>query len=292
VGLAAYIFSVSTFKPVNDLVTQAESVKGHDLNFRLTYANPNDEIGKVASSFNKVLDRVQRLVESQKSFISYASHELRTPLAAINGILETSLNYDTMEESVRESLMAARKEIQKATNLVSGLLQLAKIDSVRAELEFSKLNVVDVLLDAISFYKLKKAEQEFLFDITETGENVSIEVKGHAQLLRTAFINLIDNASKYSQMQKIEIKLKIVSKEKIRIEIIDKGIGIDQSKSSQLFDPFFRGSNSTGFEGFGLGLSLTKRIFLLHASDVLLDQNQYSGVTASVLLPAVISTNA
>ncbi|HCW06948.1 MAG TPA: sensor histidine kinase, partial [Cytophagales bacterium] len=236
------------------------------------------------------LSRIQTLVESQKSFISFASHELRTPLAAVQGILETSINYDKDEIALRASLEAARKEIQKAIGLVNGLLQLAKIESADKIVERSRLNIVDVLLDAISFYKLKKPTQEFLFDIPEAKDNeTSIEVNGHAQLLRTAFINLIDNASKYSHQQKIEIKLSVESPQLIKIKIIDRGIGIPAEVGSQVFEPFYRAKNVIGFEGFGLGLTLTKGIFSLHEGDVKLLTNEFSGVTAEITLPAILS---
>jgi signal transduction histidine kinase len=289
IGLVAYSLSIYIFKPVKALVKQVEQVRGHDLDFRLTYVNPNDEIGIVASSFNKLLDRVQTLVESQKSFISYASHELRTPLAAIHGILETSLNYDKDQEVMRLSLQEARKEIQKATNLVNGLLQLAKMESANQNVEFVRLNIVDVLLDAISFFKLKAPSQEFLFDIPETKHKESaIEVKGHAQLLRTAFINLIDNASKYSHQKKIEIKLAVETSQEIKIRIIDQGIGIVDEKASRLFDPFYRGNNTLSFDGAGLGLSLTHRIFALHHGAVTLINNETAGATVEIRLPAIV----
>jgi signal transduction histidine kinase len=290
IGLAAYTFSVYVFRPINDLVKQVELVRGHDLSFRLSYVNPKDEIGIVASSFNKALNRVQTLVESQKSFISYASHELRTPLAAINGILETSLDYDKDQEVMRLSLAAARKEIHKATSLVNGLLQLAKIESADQIVDFTRINIVDVLLDAISFFKLKNPKQQFSFDIPEvTHSQSSIEVNGHAQLLRTAFINLIDNASKYSHEKKIDIKLTVESDQKILVRIIDNGIGIHGEEERKLFEPFYRGKNTSSYEGAGLGLSLTQRIFELHQGSVMLLKNQSEGSTAEVRLPAIIS---
>ncbi|MBS1509075.1 MAG: HAMP domain-containing histidine kinase [Bacteroidetes bacterium] len=286
IGLSAYILSANAFRPMKDLVRQSESVQGHELDFRLSYTNPNDEIGIVASSFNKVLDKIQALAESQRSFISYASHELRTPLAAVHGILETSLTYDKDEAALRESLSAARKEIQKATGLVNGLLQLAKIESVNTTLEKSQLNVVDVLLDAISFFKLKIPDQEFLFDIPVMLSNeVYLEVNGNAHLLRTALINLIDNASKYSRQQKIEIKLETDQHGQIKIKIIDRGIGMASEDWHPLTEPFSRGKNATGFEGFGLGLSLTQRILTLHEGALYLTRNEYGGVTAEVTLP-------
>lgn len=291
IGAAAYLFSVYIFRPVNDLVKQVEQVPGHTLDFRLTYVNLKDEIGIVASAFNKLLDRIQKLIDSQKSFISYASHELRTPLAAINGILETSLNYDKDQEVMRLSLAEARKEIHKATSVVNGLLQLAKIESADQTVELTRLNIVDVLIDVISFFKIKSPSQELSFDISETKHSESaIEVHGHSHLLRTAFINLIDNASKYSHQKKIEIKLSIESSRKISIRIVDQGIGIEGEQERKLFEPFYRGKNTLNYEGAGLGLSLTQRIFELHHGQIVLRKNELGGVTAEIKLPATISS--
>lgn len=290
VGIVSFFFSSRAFQPINDLVKQAESVQDDDLNFRLTFKNPKDEIGIVASSFNRVLDRIQTVVESQKSFISYASHELRTPLSAINGILETAMNYDRDKDAMKESLKAAHKEIQKATILVNGLLQLAKIETAHKRDESIRVNIVDLLLDVISFYKLKKPEQEFVFDIPDSMQGIYIEVNAHPQFLRTALLNVIDNASKYSFQQKIHIKLILDGENRIKINVIDKGIGIGSEDRSQLFDIFYRGKNVAGVDGFGLGLSLTQKIISLHGGDVRLFRNQLQGMTAEIILPAIISS--
>jgi signal transduction histidine kinase len=286
VGLTAFFLSTTALKPINDLVKQAESVQGHNLNFRLN-ANSKDEIGIVASSFNKVLDRIQTLAESQKSFISYASHELRTPLAAIHGILETSFNYDKDLDAFRKSQQSARKEIQKATELVNGLLQLANLESVKGVVEKTKLNIVDVLLDAVSFFKLKNPEQEFLFEVSDKFSKETVELGGNAQLLRTAFINLIDNAAKYSHKQKIQIALSHASHEKILVQISDVGIGILPEDLHRAHDPLFRGKNTQGFDGFGLGLALTSQIIVLHDGVISLRKNEPRGTVAEVILPVM-----
>jgi len=286
VGLAAFFLSTTAFKPINDLVRQAESVQGHDLNFRLS-ANSKDEIGIVAASFNKVLDRIQTLAESQKSFISYASHELRTPLAAINGILETSSKYDSNLEASLKSQQAARKEIRKAIELVNGLLQLANIESVKDIVEKGRLNIVDVLLDAISFFKLKKPEQGFQFEVSAGFSKETIELEGNSQLLHTAFINLIDNASKYSALQKIRISISLASHDKVSVQIVDTGIGVRQEDLNHVLDPLFRGKNTQGIDGFGLGLALTNRIILLHGGHISINKNIPQGTVVEVSLPLI-----
>jgi signal transduction histidine kinase len=290
IGIAGYLFAGNVLRPVNELVLQVESVQADNLGYRLTYRNPADEIGIVTLSFNKALERIQSLVDSQKAFISYASHELRTPLAAISGILETSMNYDSELSLVRKSIKAAHKESQRAAGLVNGLLQLAKIESTAGAIEMQNLNIVDLLIDTISFFKLKNPLQEFSLNITQKlPKNSYIELLGNDHLLRTAFFNIIDNASKYSSFEKIEIAMTIVPDAGILIRVVDSGIGIEEDDMKHIHAPLFRGRNTSGIEGFGLGLALTYRIIALHKGEVAIKRNSGSGTTVELFLPASIS---
>ncbi|HMI66766.1 MAG TPA: HAMP domain-containing sensor histidine kinase [Cyclobacteriaceae bacterium] len=290
IGVAGYLFARNVLRPVNELVLQVESVQADNLGYRLTYRNPSDEIGIVTLSFNKALERIQSLVDSQKAFISYASHELRTPLAAISGILETSMNYDSELSLVKKSIEAAHKESQRAAGLVNGLLQLAKIESTAGAMEMQNLNIVDLLIDTISFFKLKNPLQEFSLNIAQKlPKNSYIELLGNDHLLRTAFFNIIDNASKYSSFEKIEIAMTIVSNAGILIRVVDSGIGIEADDMKHIHAPLFRGRNTSGIEGFGLGLALTYRIIALHKGEVVIKRNSGSGTTVELFLPASIS---
>ncbi|MBL0744184.1 sensor histidine kinase [Chryseolinea lacunae] len=286
IGLSGYLFARSILKPIDELVTQAEAVRSDDVRFRLHYRNPRDEIGVVAASFNKVLERIQELVELQKSFIAHASHELRTPLTAVSGILETSVNYDNDVHTVKKSMKAGHKELQKAIGLINGLLQLAKVDATE-EIEMQRINSLDLLIDVISFFKLKNLEQEFLLRIDEClPKDVSIELMGNIHLLRTALLNIIDNASKYSSGKKIEIFVRAISESSVSISFTDQGIGIQDEDMKNILDPLYRGKNTMGIEGFGLGLPLTKRIVALHKGEMIVKNNTQGGVTVTLLLPA------
>lgn len=286
IGLSGYLFARSILKPIDELVTQAEAVRSDDVRFRLRYRNPQDEIGVVTASFNKVLERIQGLVELQKSFIAHASHELRTPLTAVSGILETSINYDNDVDGVKKSMKAGHKELQKAIGLINGLLQLAKVDATE-EIEMQRINSLDLLIDVISFFKLKNIDQEFLLRIDERlPKDVSIELMGNIHLLRTALLNIIDNASKYSSGKKVEIFVRAISESSVSISFIDQGIGIREEDMKNIVDPLYRGKNTMGIEGFGLGLPLTKRIVALHKGEMIVKNNKPGGVTVTLLLPA------
>lgn len=282
-GITLYLLVTRAFIPIQSLVSESESVQAHDMNFRLSYTNPKNEIGIVANSFNKVLEKMQAMVQNQKSFISYASHELRTPLSAISGILETSLKYDLTLDQAKTSMEEAKKQIQKASTLVNGLLQLAKIESTDTLTERSIVNIVDVILDSISFFKLKFPQQEFSFQMIDA--EINIEMGGNPELLRTALVNLIDNASKYSNRASIDLILAFKKPDLISICVIDQGIGIEGEDMPKIFDPLFRGRNVSTIEGFGLGLALTYRIVTHHHGQLKIYKNQGQGMTAEVLIP-------
>ncbi len=288
IGLSGYLLARTILKPIDKLVSQAESMRSDDVNFRLLYQNPKDEIGVVTASFNKVLERIQGLVELQKTFIAHASHELRTPLTAVSGILETSVNYDIDLPAVKNSMRASHKELQKAIGLINGLLQLAKVEA-RQDLEMHKINTMDLFIDTISFFKLKNPTQEFLLRMDERiHKDVSIELMGNIHLLRTALLNIIDNASKYSDGKKVEIFVQVISASSISVRFIDQGIGVHGEDIDKILNPLYRGKNTTGIEGFGLGLTLTNRIIVLHKGEMTFQNNAASGFTVSVKLPALI----
>lgn len=286
IGLSGYLFARSILKPIDKLVAQTESVNPGHLRLRLNYQNPDDEIGIVTTSFNKVLDRIQDLVEIQKSFIAHASHELRTPLAAVSGILETGMKYDNDIDAIRKSMKDSHKELKRAIGMTNGLLQLAKIEATQ-DIERQTINSVDLLIDVISFFKLKNPDQELLLRIDDRiPQDVSIETIGNLYLLRIAFLNIIDNASKYSDGKKIEIYITSIMANKVSISFIDQGIGIEKEDMDNILSPLYRGKNTSGIDGFGLGLSLTNKIVGLHKGEMTFRNNSSVGLTVTLKLPA------
>jgi len=152
------------------------------------------------------------------------------------------------------------------------------------------LNIVDLLIDTISFFKLKNPLQEFSLNITQKlPKNMYIELLGNDHLLRTAFFNIIDNASKYSSFEKIEISMVMDPDAGILIRVVDSGIGIEEEDMKHVQAPLFRGRNTIGIDGFGLGLALTYRIISLHNGEIAIKRNSGNGTTVELFLPASIS---
>ena len=285
--LLGYFFSRQALKPLNKLIDQINTPTPSTLPFRLRPDNPQDEVGVLAQAFNDLLARQERLVENQRSFIAQASHELRTPLTTIKGWLETSLIYDTDTDSLRRGITQAVTELDKLTALSNGLLQLARIDGVDAQLDRQPLELVEIILDAADTLGQQRTGQSLSVQLSDgvLQQPTPIMVWGNAYLLKTALLNLLDNAVKYSSGQPVTLFLEMDTEERARIRIEDRGIGLTPGEEERVLLPLVRGSNVQSIGGFGIGLTLAHRIITLHQGQLQLHPRPGVGTITEIILP-------
>jgi len=286
IAISGYLLSYVALKPLNKLVHEIEAINPNNLNVKLIERKSNDEVAIVASSFNGLLAKINALVETQRSFISYASHELRTPLAAISGILETSVKYDKDIENIKSSSEQAYKELSKVILLTNELLQLSKIESIDSQIKFIPVNLLELVIDVIDIYKNRNKSQEFDLFISDgyAIESNDITILGNEDLLKTAISNIIDNAIKYSDGKKIFLRMEMNTSEEIKMSIIDKGIGIESTDIDVIYNPMTRGINTGAKEGYGLGLTLTKKIIDIHKGRIEIKSKLQQGTEVSIFL--------
>lgn len=286
IAISGYLLSYVALKPLNKLVHEIEAINPNSLNIKLSERKNNDEAAIVASSFNGLLAKINALVENQRSFISYASHELRTPLAAISGILETSIKYDKDVAGMKNSSEQASKELEKAITLTNELLQLSKIESVDSQIKLMPVNLLELIIDIIDNYKNRNQQQEFDLFISDgyAIESNNITILGNEDLLKTALSNIIDNAIKYSDGKKIFLRIEMNTSEEIKVNVIDKGIGIESVDLNVIYNPMTRGTNTGKKEGYGLGLTLTKKIIDIHKGRIEIKSKPEQGTEVSVFL--------
>lgn len=287
VVLVGYIFSRQALKPLNNLIGQIRLPSATNLTFRLKAENPQDEVGVLAQAFNDLLTRQEQLVDNQRSFIAQASHELRTPLATIKGWLETSMLYDTDTDSLKRGMGQAVTELNKLTALANGLLQLARIDGVDGHIERHSLELVDIVLDAADTFGLQHAGQSLSVQVSDgvLEQSRPVCIIGNSYLLKTALLNLLDNAVKYSNGQPVALSLEMDTHERVRIWVEDRGIGLVPGEEKQIIQPLARGSNVQTISGFGIGLTLVHRIITSHQGVLQLKNRPGGGTIAEVILP-------
>lgn len=285
VFLTARIYAQRALNPIKGLVEEVSGISGYDMTIRLDTGNGQDELAQLAQAFNKMLDRLEIVFQAQKSFIANASHEMRTPLTVISGQLEVILLKDRTEEEYKSGIKSVLEDLKSLNSMTNRLLLLAQTSSEQGDGVRAKFRLDDVVWQArADLYKLKKECKVKVSFNEELDDLDSFELSGSDQLIKTAFLNLMENGCKYSDSHTIDVLLNR-DKDHIIIEFKDKGIGIPQGDINHIFEPFYRGNNVEGRRGHGLGLSLVKRIIELHNGIISVNSKVGEGTSFKVSFP-------
>ncbi len=264
VYFAGRIFATRALHPISQIMLQAEAIGVSNLNARVDEGTGDDEITRLARTFNRMLDRLEMAFLTQKNFIANASHELRTPLTVITGQLEVIMMKERSEEEYRETILSLLEDIQNMNQISNRLLLLAQTSSEFPETGFEKVRIDDTIWQARN--EVLKRQQQYKVNVhfSEQIDNEDkLTINGHELLLKTALLNLMDNGCKYSEDHRVDINLDS-REEEIIICFSDKGIGIPAEEIPSVFQPFYRASNAKAVKGHGIGLSLAEKIITLH----------------------------
>lgn len=275
--LAGWYFSNRALAPITTIVAEVESITHQHLNKRVNEGNRKDEIAQLAMTFNQMLQRLEDAFTAQTSFISHASHELRTPITNAMGTLETSMTYDHDPDTLKESMGVAIQELKRLISLTNGLLLLAKVQKGGMPLEVVQLE--DCLLTAVS--QIKSKYQGRSIQVQLPPEYAGYELLGNAPLLTTAFTNVLDNACKYST-EAVLVSLSFIMEGGAELRVQDSGIGIDRADMGHVLEPLYRGGNTSGVSGFGIGLSITQLVLQLHNAALSIDSKAGVGTTVTM----------
>ena len=277
--IVGYYFSKKTLEPIKNLTEKMNKISARKLNVRLKTSPQKDEISELSATFNKMLNRLEDSFEAQKHFVSNISHELRTPMAAIIAELELSLNKQKTSEEYRIVIKNTLSDAQKITKLSNNLLDLAKASYDPSEITFKSIRIDEILIDACG--QVQQANTNYhtklSFENDQIHEN-QIIINGNEYLLKIAFINLMENACKFSGDHQCNISISF-NNSTIQLKFSDHGIGISEEDIPHIFVPFYRGKNRGFTNGNGIGLSLTEKIIQLHSGTLQLTSQLHKGTT-------------
>ena len=285
--IAGWFYSGRALKPISDVVNKVEDISITSLNLRVFEGNGTDEIGRLAITFNKMLDRLETAFGMQKNFIANASHELRTPLTSINGQLEVLMMKDRSTTEYKSALGSVLDDIKSLINLSNRLLLIART-SAEGPMSFNKKIRIDEILWQ-SQEEINRFNNDYRINISiddSLTDSDQMIVVGDESLLKVAVSNIIDNACKYSDDHTVDIKFRHIEKS-IEIKFKDRGIGISEEDIKKIFEPFYRGANTISISGTGIGLPLVNQIIKNHNGTVEISSLIGKGTIVTVLLPTV-----
>lgn len=280
---ATWLMAGHVLKPLKELSSAIEEIGGNDLSNRVEIQGRQDEIGRLARSFNHMMDKVSASFERQKRFSASAAHELKTPLATILVNLEVlELDGKTSPDRMEKVLTIVKANTERMIRLVEDLMRLTsdKDHEMEEEVELSEVF-------AITLYELSPLIRKK--DLTVSIENTpDISLTGSRVMLYRVMSNLLENAAKYNREHG---SISIVTGRDdngVTVKIEDTGIGIPEEALPHIFEPFYRvdQSRSRAVGGAGLGLPLVKDIVEKHGGEVTVKSAAGEGTTFILRFPA------
>jgi signal transduction histidine kinase len=250
------------------LSEQINSISESNLTQRVRISRNNDELTLIARNFNEMLNRLEKAFTVQKSFVHHASHELRTPLASMLAQTELALREDRDTEGYKRVLESLKEDQQGLIDLTNSLLSLSQYEKIAAAGDWPPVRVDEILYETVEAARKMFKDINVNIGFREVPEDEDLLcVRANDALLKSAFLNLIKNAYRYSNDRKVAIFIS-ANDDQVLITVENNGRQIPEEERSRLFIPFFRGQNAMGQKGFGLGLSIVNRIIHLHVGTV------------------------
>jgi signal transduction histidine kinase len=271
-------------RPIRLITDSVLRIGTENLNIRLPDAGNDDELGALTRTMNSMLDRLETSFETQNNFISNASHELNTPLTSIIGEADVALARPRSGDEYVVALQNILTEAEKLDRKTKALLHLAQTGFRGKQLVFDKVRIDQLLFDVQETVTRIYPQSKIRFDYESLPDNPrKLKARGNEQLLHLAFSNILLNACKYSNNGIVQVSL-ACSDRFIAVVIKDRGIGIPKDEIDHIYDPFFRASNTKGYEGYGIGLPLTRNIVKLHEGELIVVSKEQGGTTVEVKL--------
>ncbi|HOC07902.1 MAG: HAMP domain-containing protein [Clostridiales bacterium] len=288
-GLMGMLFSFAAAhhlsRPLHKLIAFSKRLSRGRLGEQVNIKR-NDEIGQLADTINIMSADLHRIEQNRRRFIGDVSHELKTPLASIKALVEALLmGSNAPEEKYREFLEDVIGEVDRLSMLISRLLTYTRLEEERLKREY--LTLSDIAADTVRIMTPLAASHNV---ILENKARMDIRVPCDKNLVREMLVNVIDNSIKYRDRAKAVNKIEITDGrtfDTYRLEISDNGIGIAEQDLSRIFEGFYRSepSRSREIEGYGMGLSIVKRIADLHGWDVSAKSQPGRGTTIVLSIP-------
>ncbi|WP_447978340.1 sensor histidine kinase [Candidatus Nitrospira bockiana] len=272
--------------PVEALSATAQRIsEPSSLGTRLVLDAPYTEFRRLAQAFNTMMDRIQRVVESQRRFIADAAHEIQTPLTSLKGNLEVSLRQHREAADYREALISNLGAVDRLINLSRSLLTLARLVEPESPASYTTLSLEPILKDLVE--ELTVLAQDKGVELKLMSFSAPL-VRGSQEQLERVFLNLLDNAFRHTDSGgTIEVRLDRDHGDAV-IAVVDTGVGIPAEHLPYLFERFYRvdRARSEDSGGVGLGLAIVKEIIVAHQGSISVSSELGKGTTVTIRLPS------
>lgn len=287
-GMGGWFLARRSLQPVVAMSARAQRISAENLDQRLPVANPRDELGHLAATFNQLLSRLGNSFSQQRQFMADASHELRTPLSVIRTTSAVTLQREDREKSeYREALTIVEQQARRLSRIVEDMFLLARADAGHPTLQITDFYLDELLAETTQAAAVLASQKDLQLEVPLFPE---APFRGDEGLLRQMLSNLLDNAIKYTPKGgAVRIALVTLDAEYV-VTVTDTGCGIAPAMQPHIFERFYRADKSrshveTDEGGAGLGLPIARWIAEAHHGRVDLQRSDHTGSTFVIFLP-------
>jgi len=277
-----YWLSSRALGPIDQITRAAHEISERDLSRRLALALPDDEVGRLARTFDGMIERLEAAFQRQRQFTADASHELRTPLTAIRGQIDVALQRPRDPAAYQQVLATINVQVERMTRLVGGLLMLARTDARAFAIERERVDIAGLVRSVADQVRPLVEQKEISLDVDGSGDPV---VNGDEDLLLQLVLNLVDNAIKHTETGGVTLRWR-ADDGSAQVTVGDTGSGITPEDQERIFERFYRVDAARSLEGgAGLGLSICRWIAAEHGGDITVTSSS-AGSAFTVCLPS------
>ena len=281
---ASIFLARKSVAPINKIITTAERISAGNLNTRIDYkAKPDDELGRLRDTLNQLFDRIEANINQLSQFTDHASHQMMNPLTAVKTELEYILKKERSDNEYREALNKLLIQTDQMIKIVRTLLMISKQDNNndKSQSVFNFSNLIQNIIVT-----------EFAKDNIQSSIEKEVYVRGDTDKFYIVVENLVDNAIKYSNGDKMVSVTLTKDGSVANLIVKDNGIGISDIDKEKVFDRFYRSEKAEklGIKGYGLGLSLVKLLIEEAGGNISIKDNEPGGTIFIVTLPYLALT--
>jgi heavy metal sensor kinase len=281
-GLFGWFMAKRALTQVEEVTRTARAISASDLEQRVPIKGQADEIDRLATTFNDMLDRIKTLVTEMKQMTENIAHDLRSPITRIRGMAEMALTTGKDIDEYEAAAASTVEDCDRLLEMINTMLYISRAEARAENLPMEEVNVAAVIRDACELFR-PMAEDQGVSLVAQV--DTELPVRGELQDLQRMVANLIDNAVNYTPARGVVAVSAQKNDKVVVIRVEDTGIGISAEDVPHIFRRFYRCDRSRSRPGVGLGLSLVQAIVQAHRGEIAVSSAPNVGTTFTVILP-------
>lgn len=283
IGIAGGLFlTFSALRPIRDLIHTVRCIDDGKMDARVPSSQTGDELEELVQLFNRMLGRIETLINGMREALDNVAHDLRTPITRLRSVIETALQSEAGEEHLREALMDTAEEAERINTALGTLMDISEAEKGIMNLKLEKTDIVSLIREVVELYQYV-AEDKGVTVATSLPDTLYAWMDSNR--IRQVLANLVDNAVKFTPTGgRIEVGASFADTG-VMIRVVDTGIGISAQDLPRIFDRLFRGEKSRSHYGLGLGLSMVQAVVRAHQGSIDVESHAGKGSIFRVFLP-------